>query len=131
MFKYIIAVLTGLIVGLLIIFYGNLIYVNIEQKTAIRDGSELMQYFREIPLGVFWVRISAHSLGMFFAGLVASLVSAKGKYVTGISTFMILFIAIIYFVFDNYYPTWFVVSDISIAAILGFAGVVVGSTRYT
>lgn len=128
MLRFVIATITGLIAGSLLIFLGNVLYLSLNPIDAVDTYGNLIEidYNSEIS---YWTRIVAHAFGAFIAGLVAALVAIKTKYSSGITAFLVLFIGIIYFLFDNVYPTWFVVADISITAILGFVGILIGASR--
>jgi hypothetical protein len=128
MVRFLIATITGLIAGSLLIFIGNMVFMSLYPTDAISSTTEGLD-FNYISNAGYCTRLVAHGLGAFIAGLVAALVAIKTKYSSGVTSFLVIFIGIIYFVFANAYPTWFVVSDITVTAILGFLGVIVGASR--
>ena len=128
MLRFVIATITGLIAGSLLIFLGNVLYLSLNPADTVDTYGNLIKIDYKSDIS-YWTRIVAHAFGAFIAGLVAALVAIKTKYSSGITAFLVLFIGITYFLFDNIYPTWFVVADISITAVLGFVGVLIGAAR--
>jgi len=72
----------------------------------------------------------SHGLAAFAAGLISSLVVSKWRMTTGIIAISIIFIPVMVYLFTYHFPSWFVVADTCITAILGFVGVLIGSSRH-
>jgi len=91
--------------------------------------SAVDQWFATLPDKAFWIIAVSHCLAAFAAGLISALVSEGHRIIYGITSFFVIFISVVVYLFTYSLPTWFVVTDTISTALLGFSGVVLGSKR--
>jgi hypothetical protein len=94
------------------------------------DQTTMINWMSSLPNKAFIIVAISHGFAAFIAGLISSLVAGQNRTITGMITISIIFIAVMIYLFTYYFPVWFVVTDTIVTAILGFAGVMMGSTRY-
>lgn len=94
------------------------------------DQAAMVSWMSSLPNKAFVIVAISHGLAAFISGLISSLVSGQNRTATGMITISIIFIAVMIYLFTYYFPVWFVVTDTVLTAVLGFAGVMVGSARY-
>lgn len=73
----------------------------------------------------------SHGLAAFSAGLISSLVSGQSRMTAGVVAVCLVFIPVMVYLFTYTFPVLFVVTDTVVTAILGFLGIIIGSTRYS
>ncbi len=94
------------------------------------DQAAMVTWMSSLPNKAFIIVAISHGLAAFISGLISSLVSGQNRTTTGMITISIIFIAVMIYLFTYNFPVWFVVTDTVLTAVLGFAGVMVGSARY-
>lgn len=94
------------------------------------DKATMIAWMSSLPNKAFIIVAISHGLAAFIAGLISSLVAGQSRTITGMITISVIFIAVMIYLFTYYFPVWFVVTDTVLTAVLGFAGVMTGSTRY-
>lgn len=93
------------------------------------DNTHRNEYIATLPDSAFWIVIASHVFGAFFAGLIASLVTRKDRFTSGIIAVTILFVMVLIYNFTHEYPGWFLMLDVLLTAVAGFAAASFGRTR--
>ncbi len=122
MIRFILAVIAGISSGGLVIFLGTMV-MDMIWPVANPEAEVNTPYY------IFWIRIITHGIGTMVAGFIAGMVSIQSKYSSGIIAWLVVISAVTYFVFINKLPSWVTVADISISAIIGFIGVLLGASK--
>jgi len=94
------------------------------------NNQDVSAWMATMPNSFFITIAIGHALGAFACGLISSLVMEKSRMANGMIAFSIVFIMVMVYLFKYYFPVWFVITDTVTTAILGFAGVLIGSGRY-
>ncbi|MBK8390585.1 MAG: hypothetical protein IPL23_15435 [Saprospiraceae bacterium] len=132
MIRAIIAILSGLIAGMAAIFLGLMVlsglYPNPEYLDPM-DADKMNLFINSLPDNAFIIKALTHIIACFAAGLVGALISRPFKIQSGIIAAILIYILVIYRDFRFVYPTAYVVSDLALCAIIGFAAVMIGSNR--
>lgn len=132
MIRGLIAILSGLIAGMCAIFLGLMLLSGLYPTPDEINASnvEVMNAFiQQLPDNAFIIKALTHIVACFAAGLVAALVSRPYKIQAGIISTLLIYTLVIFRDFRFTYPTVYVVSDLAICAIVGFAAVMIGSNR--
>ena len=130
--KTLVAILAGLIAGLLIFFVGMLIFRSLYPYPLDIDMSSRVSYeafLSSLPTKAYITLIVIHSLSIFASGLVASIINSRTRLQAGVIAALPF---LTYFIVQNFsydYPTYYVVSDITSMILVGFAAVTYGGTR--
>ncbi len=130
--NWIVAILSGIICGLAIWFLGFMVFNSLHPYPIDIDLSsrESFQHFvYTLPDKAFILKIVFNCLAVFVSGLVASIVSKRGRYQSGVIAVLPFIIYYVVHDFTYTYPTFFVVCDISIAIIMGFIAIMYGGSR--
>jgi hypothetical protein len=131
--RQIFGIFTSLVTAVLIIFIAQMLRDGLYPfpLELNRDNQAAMvSWMSSLPNKAFVIVAISHGLAAFISGLISSLVSGQNRTATGMITISIIFIAVMIYLFTYYFPVWFVVTDTVLTAVLGFAGVMVGSARY-
>ena len=96
----------------------------------LTNPNSLTDWMNTLPTKVYIIIAISHGLAAFAAGLISSLVAGVSRFAFGLITFCGIFIPVMIYLFTYYFPVWFVLTDTTVTAILGFVGVITGSARY-
>lgn len=131
--RQIFAIVAGLSTAVLIIIMAQMIKEGLyptPRTLDMKDKAAVELWFETLPNMAFWIITISHGLAGFSSGLISSLVSSgQLRAVYGLISASIVFIMVVIFLFTYYFPTWFVITDTTITAVLCFSGVVLGSNR--
>ena len=128
----IVAVVSGLIAGLAVLFLGFLVNINLWPMPVNIDPDHVINmenFIKGLPDRFFIAKVVVHALMCFAGGLVASLVANVNKAQAGAITILLLFSIVLYRDFEYVYPTLYVVASLFASGITGFFGVLIGSRR--
>jgi|JI7StandDraft_1071085.scaffolds.fasta_scaffold16589_2 hypothetical protein len=131
--RQIFGIFTSLVTAVLIIFIAQMLRDGLYPfplELNRDDQAAMVSWMSSLPNKAFVIVAISHGLAAFISGLISSLVSGQNRTATGMITISIIFIAVMIYLFTYYFPVWFVVTDTVLTAVLGFAGVMVGSARY-
>jgi hypothetical protein len=131
--RQIFGIFTSLVTAVLIIFIAQMLRDGLYPfplELNREDKSTVINWMSALPNKAFIIVAISHGLAAFTSGLISSLVAGQNRTITGMITISIIFIAVMIYLFTYYFPVWFVVTDTVVTAVLGFAGVMLGSTRY-
>lgn len=126
-------IFTSLVTAGLIIVMAQMISEGLFPPPSSLDFTNkaaMTLWMNELPDQAYMIVAISHGIGIFAAGLISSLVAGSTRMTIGMITISIIFIIVMIFLFTYHFPVWFVVTDTVVTAILGFVGVLVGSTRY-
>ncbi len=93
------------------------------------DKAHLSLWMSGLPSKFYIIVSVSHGVAAFAGGLISSLVNETGRMAAGMTALTILFTLVMVYLFTYDFPVWFVITDTVATAILGFTGVVMGSTR--
>ncbi|MBK8514989.1 MAG: hypothetical protein IPL55_01475 [Saprospiraceae bacterium] len=130
--KPIFGIFTGLSTAALIIVMAQMISEGLYPQPAdfdIANPNALTDWMNTLPAKVYIIIAISHAFAAFAAGLISSLVAGISRLTFGLIAFCGIFIPVMIYLFTYYFPVWFVITDTSVTAILGFIGVVTGSAR--
>lgn len=130
MIRILLAIFSGLIAAFAVFFLGFMIF-NGMYPTPMGEISkaEMNIYLSKLPLQAYIIKVCMHCLSCLAGGLVASLVTPKFKYQSGIITLVLVLCVFVYRDTMYEYPSIYVVTDLSVCCILGFAGIMMGGNR--
>lgn len=132
MVKNISAIFTGLIAGMAAIFFGIMIITTLKPYPAdidIRNTTSMDNFVATFPETIYMVKLLTNIVATFCAGLLSSLVANKIKYQVGIISVTLLFAFMIYRDLRFDYSVLYIVLNIVLAILAGWAGIVTGSRR--
>ena len=130
--RFIYGVFTGLVTSGLIIIMAEMIREGIFPVPYGIDSADKVQlgtWMNSLPAKFYIIVALSHAIGAFAAGLISSLVNETGRMAAGMTALTILFTLVMIYLFTYDFPVWFVITDTVATAIIGFAGVVIGSSR--
>ncbi len=131
--KPIFGIFAGLSTAALIIVMAQMISEGLYPQPADMDFTNpnaLTDWMNSLPTKVYIIIAISHGLAAFAAGLISGLVADASRLTFGLIAFCGIFIPVMIYLFTYYFPVWFVITDTSVTAILGFIGVITGSARY-
>lgn len=131
--KPIFGIFAGLSTAALIIVMAQMISEGLYPQPADMDFNNpnaLTDWMNSLPTKVYIIIAISHGLAAFAAGLISGLVADASRLTFGLIAFCGIFIPVMIYLFTYYFPVWFVITDTSVTAILGFIGVITGSARY-
>lgn len=132
MIRAIIGICSGLISAMSALFLGLMLLMGLYPiPESVENGNlEAMNLFiAGLSDGAFIIKASTHIIACFASGLVASIVSKPYKYQAGVVAAVMVFMLVVFRDFRYLYPSAYVVFDLALSAIAGFAGVLLGSNR--
>lgn len=131
--KPIFGIFAGLSTAALIIVMAQMISEGLYPQPAdmdLKNPNALTDWMNSLPTKVYIIIAISHGLAAFAAGLISGLVADASRLTFGLIAFCGIFIPVMIYLFTYYFPVWFVITDTSVTAILGFIGVITGSARY-
>ena len=131
--KPIFGIFAGLSTAALIIVMAQMISEGLYPQPGnldLTNPNSLTDWMNTLPTKVYIIIAISHGLAAFAAGLISSLVAGVSRFAFGLITFCGIFIPVMIYLFTYYFPVWFVLTDTTVTAILGFVGVITGSARY-
>jgi hypothetical protein len=132
--KQVFGIFTALVTAVLIIIMAQMIREGLyPQPISLNfdDKESLIKWVPKLPSKAFIIIAISHGLASFAAGLISSLVAGSSRMTVGMIAISIIFIAVMIYLFTYYFPVWFVITDTVVTAVLGFVGVIIGSSRYS
>lgn len=132
--KQVFGIFTALVTAVLIIIMAQMIREGLyPQPISINldDKESMINWISKLPSKAFIIIAISHGLASFAAGLISSLVAGSSRMTVGMISISVIFIAVMIYLFTYYFPVWFVITDTVVTAVLGFVGVVIGSSRYS
>jgi len=81
------------------------------------------------PDAAFIIVIVSHVVAVFLTGMIASLISRKDRFTVGIIAALLLFAFILVENFTFEYPKIYMMVDVLLTAVFGFAGASFGRNR--
>gem|GEM_PF-1358196 len=132
MVRSLLAMLTGLVVGSLILLLEMLLRTSMYPYPTgidLADKLQLQQYYSKLPDKAFVISVAFQVIAAFSVGLISSLVSYSSKYQTGVLAILFYYCWVLYRAFSFEFPTMYVISVSTATIIFAFFGVVVGARR--
>ncbi len=130
--RKILAVISGLLTGLIVILLirtMSLAKYPFPADLDWTDGNHRDLYIASLPDAAFIIVIASHMLGAFLAGLIASLVCRYDRFSTGIIAALLIFAFVLVANFTHEYPKLYMMIDVLLTAVAGFAGAAFGRQR--
>lgn len=130
--RFIYGIFTGLVTSGLVIIMAQMINEGIFPLPPEIDTSNKMTlgvWMSGLPAKYYLIVAISHAIGAFAAGLISSLVNDFGRMAAGMTALTILFVLVMVYLFTYDFPVWFVITDTVATVILGFTGVIIGSSR--
>jgi hypothetical protein len=132
--KQVFGIFTALVTAVLIIIMAQMIREGLYPQPITLDFDDkesIIKWMSGLPSKAFIIIAISHGLAAFAAGLISSLVTGQSRMTIGMITISVIFIPVMIYLFTYYFPVWFVITDTVVTAILGFTGVIIGSSRYS
>jgi len=127
------AIFTGLVTAILIVFMAQMIREGMYPQPPIPDDADsdfIKIWMSKLPTKAFVIIAISHGFASFAAGLISSLTAGSSRMIFGMIAILIVFIAVMIYLFSYFFPGWFVITDTVVTAVAGFSGVLIGSARY-
>ena len=128
----VVAIGSGLIGGLAVLFLGFIFQTNlwpIPDQYNQDDALVMETFLKNLPDVAYFSKIITHALMCFASGLISALIAREGKAQTGVIAILIAFTFVLYRDFRFVYPTVYVMISLFTSGILGFFGVLIGSRK--
>jgi len=130
--RKILAVIAGVLTGLLVILLVrtmSLAKYPFPDKLDWLDTAHRNEYIASLPDAAFLIVIGSHILGAFLAGLIAALITRKDKFTIGILAVLFIFAFVLVANFTHEYPKLYMMFDVLLTGVAGFAGAAFGRKR--
>lgn len=95
----------------------------------LKDKEAVSEWMLELNNNAFIIIAVSHGLAAFSCGLISSLVADRYRFMMGTIAVCIVIIIVTLYLFNYYFPVWFMVLDATITVVLGAAGILVGGVR--
>ncbi|HRO07328.1 MAG TPA: hypothetical protein PK611_00985 [Saprospiraceae bacterium] len=131
--KQIFGIFTALAAAGLIVVMAQMIREGLFPWPAsmnFNNKKEVAAWMSNLPNRIFIIIAISHGVAAFSAGLISSLVAGSHRVKTGLVAVCILIYIIIMYLFENHFPLWFKVTDITTIIVMGGIGITTGSARY-
>lgn len=128
----IVAVLSGIICGLSIWFLGLMVFTSLYPYPSdidLSDRTSFQSFIQMLPTKAYVIKILFNCMSVITAGLVASIIGKKLRFQSGLLAGLPFLVYFIVHDFTYTYPTFFVVTDICLSALLGFIAIYYGGSR--
>ncbi len=130
--KSILAVLVGVIGGLTIWFLGLMVFSSMFPYPIgidLEDRKAVQVFLDSLTTEAHIINIITHALSVFAAGLLGSIINQKWRIQAGLIAVLPFMITYIYSDFNFKYPTYYVVTDVSLIIVMAFIGIFYGASR--
>ena len=130
--RKILAIVAGFLTGMLVVLLTRTVSLAkypFPEDLDWLNGEHRNQYIAALPDAAFIIVIASHMLGAFLAGLIASLITRKDKFVVGVLAALILFVLVLVANFTHEYPKLYMMLDVLLTAVAGFSGAAFGAKR--
>lgn len=132
MLKNILSLISGIVIGLLIILIIRVMILTRFPFSETMDWFSVPdrnEYIASLPEEGLWYYIFAHILGAFFGALITALIPNKWRFIFGMTATAIIVGYTIIESKDLIYPEWHRISDPVITLSMGMLGAYIGSRR--
>ena len=130
MFKRALSVITGLIVGTIVVSIGHMACSGINPPPVglnINDVEGMANYIQSMPTSALSVLITAHVMATFIASWIAARISDAFSFYFGLFVGAVFIVSSIVYDVSLPHPSWMVITDLILTIIATYCGAKLGA----